>query len=128
MGFVHPKLAARDDHISFLPSKRIGYGVNDKDIVQAYLASCIEGIFHLQKRQTSTTKKHETNRQEESNPITQGPQGTTGWEKTVNMIDFGFNRPNGTDLARYKSILFTAKAKNMPIGNKPGASVISPLA
>ncbi len=60
--------------------------------------------------------------------MAQGPPGTTGWEKTVNMIDFGFNRPNGADLARYKSILFTAKAKNMPIGSKPGASVAGPLA
>jgi hypothetical protein len=33
------------------------------------------------------------------------------------MIDFNLARPNGTDLSRFKSVLFTCKAK----GSMPSA-------
>lgn len=46
------------------------------------------------------------------------PEGNTEWEKAVGLINFGFSRPGGTDLSRFKSVLFAAKSKNVPITGK----------
>lgn len=42
-------------------------------------------------------------------------EGDTAWERIINLIDFQFTRPNGTDLTRYKNILYTAKTKNITV-------------
>ncbi|KAK9862137.1 hypothetical protein WJX84_009854 [Apatococcus fuscideae] len=123
---VNPKVAAMQKEMRERLARQEEIEQTTKSEMNSKAKTYLSSFY--EKRQKATTKKHETNRQNEANPLTQGPQGTSGWEKTVNMIDFGFNRPNGADLARYKSILFTAKAKNMPIGSAPGASVASPLA
>ena len=44
-----------------------------------------------------------------------GPKGDTEWERTLDYVNFGFTRPNGSDLSRMKGLLFSAKAKNVPI-------------
>lgn len=41
--------------------------------------------------------------------------GDTPWDKVLGLIDFQFTRPNGTDLTRYKNILYTAKNKNITV-------------
>ncbi len=54
-----------------------------------------------------------------------GPEGDTVWEKTISLINFGFGRPNGSDLSRFKSALF-AKARNVPVTVKaPSATPAS---
>lgn len=51
-----------------------------------------------------------------------GPEGDTEWEKTISLINFGFARPNGTDLSRFKGALFAAKARNVAVSVKPPVS------
>lgn len=41
----------------------------------------------------------------------QGASGESEWERAISLIDFSFNRPSGTDLARLRSVLFAAKGK-----------------
>jgi len=48
-----------------------------------------------------------------------GLEGDTHWEKTVNLVNFNFTRPSGTDLTRFKNVLFSAKSNNTPITSKP---------
>ena len=48
-----------------------------------------------------------------------GPEGDTEWEKTISLINFGFVRPNGSDLSRFKGALFAAKSRNVAISVKP---------
>jgi hypothetical protein len=45
----------------------------------------------------------------------QGVQGENEWDRAINYIDFNFSRPSGTDLSRFRSVLFAAKAKGVPI-------------
>ena len=45
-----------------------------------------------------------------------GPEGDGEWEKALSLINFGFGRPSGADLSRYKSVLFSAKAKGRSAG------------
>lgn len=43
-----------------------------------------------------------------------GPEGATVWERAISMIDFNMSRPSGSDLTRFKSVLFSCKER---IGN-----------
>ena len=69
----------------------------------------------MQKRSNRVEQKAKHNRDAEQSLTVSGPEGNTEWEKAVNLINFGFSRPNGTDLSRFKNVLFTAKSKNVPI-------------
>ena len=40
-----------------------------------------------------------------------GPQGESLWEKAISMVDFNAARPGGTDLSRFKGVLFSAKER-----------------
>jgi Clathrin light chain len=48
---------------------------------------------------------------------TKGPQGDTDWAKVNSMIDFTFKPPQEreTERERFKSLLFAAKTKNVPV-------------
>ena len=61
------------------------------------------------------------NRDNEQTLPAGGVEGNTEWERAVNLVDFGFSRPSGTDLSRFKNVLFTAKSKNVPLSSKLGA-------
>ena len=74
-----------------------------------------------QTRQNKVAQRSKTNRETEQTLTVSGPEGNTEWEKTVNLINFGFSRPNGTDLSRFKTVLFSAKSKNVPIASKTAA-------
>lgn len=60
-------------------------------------------------------QKAKRNRETEQTLTISGPEGDTEWEKAVNLINFNFTRPSGTDLSRFKNVLFSAKSKNVPI-------------
>ncbi len=53
----------------------------------------------------------------------QGASGDNEWERAISLIDFSFTRPNGSDLARQRGVLFSAKAKHQSSAN--GGSLIS---
>ena len=38
-----------------------------------------------------------------------GPEGNSQWDRVISMIDFNISRPSGTDLSRFKSVLFACK-------------------
>lgn len=40
-----------------------------------------------------------------------GPEGESVWEQAISMVDFNAARPGGTDLSRFKSVLFACKEK-----------------
>lgn len=40
-----------------------------------------------------------------------GPEGDSVWEQAISMIDFNAARPGGTDLSRFKSVLFACKER-----------------
>ena len=46
-------------------------------------------------------------------------EGNTPWEKTLGLINFNFLRASAADKARFKTVLFSAKANNTPIAGKP---------
>ena len=72
----------------------------------------------LQKRNAVKGKRTQENRTAEKQITVDGPQGDTEWEKTISLINFGFPRPNGSDLSRFKAVLFAAKTKNVPLAGK----------
>ena len=37
------------------------------------------------------------------------PEGESVWEKAISMIDFNASRPGGSDLSRFKSVMFACK-------------------
>lgn len=76
----------------------------------------------LQKRNTTKGQRSKENRTAEAGAAVAGPEGDTEWEKAISLINFGFGRPNGTDLARFKSVLFSAKSKNVPTTSAAGAA------
>lgn len=38
-------------------------------------------------------------------------EGANGWERAISLIDFNFTRPSGSDLSRYRNVLFSAKGR-----------------
>lgn len=71
--------------------------------------------YSLQNRQATVGQRAKANRSAEQTMTVAGPEGNTEWEKAVNLINFGFSRPSGTDLSRFKNVLFSAKSNNVPI-------------
>ena len=69
----------------------------------------------MQRRNNSRAQREKDNREAESMLTVAGPKGDTEWERTVDYVNFGFTRPNGSDLSRMKGLLFSAKAKNVHI-------------
>ncbi len=60
--------------------------------------------LHAQKRNTTKGQRSKENRTAESGAAVAGPEGDTEWEKAISLINFGFGRPNGTDLSRFKVV------------------------
>ena len=75
-----------------------------------------------QKRNTTKGQRSKENRQSADRLSGgTGPEGDTEWEKAISLINFGFPRPNGSDLSRFKNVLFAAKSRNVPIAaHTPG--------
>ena len=71
---------------------------------------------HAQKRNTAKSQRAKENRGAEKSGAVAGPEGDGEWEKALSLINFGFGRPSGADLSRYKSVLFSAKAKGRSAG------------
>ena len=70
----------------------------------------------MQKRNTTKGQRSKENRQSLDRLATgKGPEGDTEWEKAISLINFGFSRPSGSDLSRFKNVLFAAKSRNVPI-------------
>lgn len=65
----------------------------------------------MQKRSATRAQREKENRDAESQFTVAGPKGETEWERAVDYVNFGFTRPNGSDLTRMKSLLFSAKNK-----------------
>ena len=72
-------------------------------------------LTRAQKRNTVKGQRSKENRTAEKGAAVAGPEGDTEWEKAISLINFGFGRPNGTDLARFKGVLFSAKSRNVPV-------------
>lgn len=69
----------------------------------------------LQRRNASRSQREKDNREAESMLTVAGPKGDTEWERALDYVNFGFTRPNGSDLSRMKGLLFSAKSKNVPV-------------
>lgn len=63
-------------------------------------------------------QRSKRNKDTEQGLTVAGLEGNTHWEKTINLVNFQFTRPSGTDLTRFKNVLFSAKSKNTPITSK----------
>jgi hypothetical protein len=48
----------------------------------------------------------------------QKAEGNNEWERAISLIDFNFSRPSGSDLGRYRNVLFNAKGRNQPVSAK----------
>ena len=75
-------------------------------------------VFVLQRRSASRSQREKDNREAESMLTVAGPKGDTEWERALDYVNFGFTRPNGSDLSRMKGLLFSAKSKNVPVKTK----------
>ena len=75
-------------------------------------------LFVLQRRSASRSQREKDNREAESMLTVAGPKGDTEWERALDYVNFGFTRPNGSDLSRMKGLLFSAKSKNVPVKSK----------
>lgn len=83
------------------------------DLAGSYLKPSVP---HVQKRNATKGQRSRENRQSADRLATgKGPEGDTEWEKAISLINFGFARPNGSDLSRFKNALFAAKSRNVPI-------------
>ena len=81
----------------------------------AVLSACDDtALWFAQKRSGVRAQREKENREAESQFTVAGPKGDTEWERAVDYVNFGFTRPNGSDLSRMKSLLFSAKNKSAP--------------
>ncbi|KAL3155130.1 hypothetical protein ABBQ38_011187 [Trebouxia sp. C0009 RCD-2024] len=76
-------------------------------------ASYLEQFY--ERRSASRSQREKDNREAESMLTVAGPKGDTEWERALDYVNFGFTRPNGSDLSRMKGLLFSAKSKNVPV-------------
>ncbi|BDA47074.1 probable protein XRP2 at N-terminal half [Coccomyxa sp. Obi] len=116
-GGEHPKVAAVRAAAQERLRKQESEEAKAKDSLVKNAAGYLENFY--QKRNSVKGKRVQENRSAEKQVTVAGPEGDTTWEKTISLINFGFARPNGTDLSRFKSALFAAKARNVPVSTKP---------
>eukprot|EP00192_Tetraselmis_astigmatica_P010810 CAMPEP_0117656232 /NCGR_PEP_ID=MMETSP0804-20121206/4696_1 /TAXON_ID=1074897 /ORGANISM="Tetraselmis astigmatica, Strain CCMP880" /LENGTH=359 /DNA_ID=CAMNT_0005462623 /DNA_START=112 /DNA_END=1191 /DNA_ORIENTATION=+ len=78
-----------------------------------------EYLETLYKNRTNTTERRKkNNREEESLSHSAVASGGTYWERIIEYIDFSGaanTKKTAVDMSRYKSVLFAAKAKNVPV-------------
>ena len=75
----------------------------------------------MQRRQAQVGQRSKDNRSSNASSPGQGGvtlEGNTPWEKTLGLINFNFLRASAADKARFKTVLFSAKANNTPIASK----------
>lgn len=107
----HPRVAAAKKKLQERLAEQSKYEAEQKaEIVQAagrYLES-----FYEQRNKAKDDRIKATREQLEGRGNGEhGPEGATEWERTTSIIDFNLTRPNGTDLSRFKSVLFACKSK-----------------
>ena len=75
----------------------------------------------MQRRQAQVGQRAKDNRASNNGAKEGGGlqlEGSTPWEKTLGLINFNFLRANAADKARFKTVLFSAKANNTATGSK----------
>ena len=75
----------------------------------------------VQRRQAQVAQRSKDNRSGAGGSGGDGSlnvEGGTPWEKTLNLINFNFLRASAADKARFKTVLFSAKANNTPIASR----------
>ncbi|EFN52558.1 hypothetical protein CHLNCDRAFT_138540 [Chlorella variabilis] len=118
-GGDHPAVAAAKQRLQQRMKDQAAKEAEQKQGIQATAAKYLEQFY--KKRDSSKEERIRLGREalEGKGNGELGPNGATEPERILSMIDFNLTRPHGADLSRFKSVLFTCKAK----GTLPAAAV-----
>lgn len=64
-----------------------------------------------EKRKATKAARIEEHREAHKLLGSQKPEGASEWERAISLIDFNFTRPSGSDLSRFRNVLFNAKGR-----------------
>mmetsp|Transcript_18766 Transcript_18766/g.56761 ORF Transcript_18766/g.56761 Transcript_18766/m.56761 type:complete len:151 (+) Transcript_18766:725-1177(+) len=64
-----------------------------------------------EKRKATKAARIEEHREAHKLLGSQKPEGSNEWERAISLIDFNFTRPSGSDLSRFRNVLFNAKGR-----------------
>ncbi|PSC71693.1 tubulin binding cofactor [Micractinium conductrix] len=107
----HPRVAAAKQQLQQRLKDQATKEGESKAALQQAASRYLEGFYG--RRNQSKEERIRAGREalEGKGNGESGPTGTNEYERVVSLIDFNLQRPSGTDLSRFKSVLFTCKAK-----------------
>lgn len=115
----HPKLTAIN---AKLRERQEAQETREREVKTELVQKAANYLEDFYKNRNSRVQsRSKQNRDAEQGITIAGLEGKTEWDKAVNLVNFNFSRPNGTDLSRFKNVLFGAKSKNVPISSKTTA-------
>ncbi|KAK9809780.1 hypothetical protein WJX73_005743 [Symbiochloris irregularis] len=117
----HPKVAAMKEKMQ----QRLQQQENTEREAKEKLADAanqhLESFYQRRQSQVAQRSKDNRSGSAATGDGSQNVEGSTPWEKTVNLINFNFLRASAADKARFKTVLFSAKANNTPIAGRTAA-------
>lgn len=117
-GGDHPLVAAAKARLQQRLKEQAEEEADRKAAVQGTASQYLEQFYERRNRAKEDRIKAGREALEGKGNGELGPSGPNEPERILSMIDFHLTRPNGTDLSRFKSVLFTCKAK----GSMPSAA------
>jgi protein XRP2 len=114
----HPRVTAAKQRLQQRLKDQAQQEAESKSGIKAAAGQYLESFY--ERRNKSKEERIQAQREalEGKGNGEHGPEGSNEWERIISMIDFNLTRPNGSDLSRFKSVLFTAKSK----GGLPAAA------
>ncbi|GAB4819794.1 hypothetical protein N2152v2_006840 [Parachlorella kessleri] len=107
----HPRVSAARQKLQQRLSEQSQYEAEQKGEIVQTAGKYLESFYEKRNQARDERIKATREQLEGRGRGERAPEGSNEWERISSIIDFNFTRPNGTDLSRFKSVLFACKAK-----------------
>ncbi|KAL4420408.1 hypothetical protein ABPG75_010064 [Micractinium tetrahymenae] len=110
-GGEHPRVAAAKQRLQQRLKDQAQQEAEQKAGIQATAAQYLEQFYERRNKGKEERIRLGREALEGKGNGELGPSGANELERILSMVDFNLQRPNGSDLSRFKSVLFACRAK-----------------
>jgi Tubulin binding cofactor C/Clathrin light chain len=108
-----PSTAVARDQLSDRLSAQAREESDKRAAAQAAAARYLEEFYQKRNSARDARIAHGRDELARRGSTEAGPEGESVWEQAISMVDFNAARPGGTDLSRFKSVLFACKERGV---------------
>ncbi|KAL4424674.1 hypothetical protein ABPG77_004481 [Micractinium sp. CCAP 211/92] len=110
-GGDHPRVADAKQRLQQRLKDQAQEEAEQKAAIQATAAQYLEQFYERRNKSKEERIRQGREALEGKGNGELGPNGNSEPERIISMIDFNLQRPNGSDLSRFKSVLFACRTK-----------------